>query len=349
MTAPSPTSPAVRIAADAGIHRLSLPTPFPVGPVNAWFVDDDPPTLVDAGPAGADALWALEQGLRALGRRVDDLARIVVTHEHADHVGLAALLQERTGAEVVALDVLAPRLRDLEDHGRREARFLAGAAAAHGVPAVAADAVATLHLSHHQWAGRQVGDVVPVADGDAVAFAGRRLRVVHRPGHSATDTLLVDDARGIVLGGDHLLGHVPSVPLLTCRPAALHADAHPATAADRAPALPRYLDGISRTAAEDPRLVLGGHGSPVVDVPTLVATRRRSAERRARRILGLLGPDEAATAHDLASRLWGDVVRRQVVLCLSETLGSLDLLAADGAVTATADGGDAPITWRRAA
>ncbi|MGE4426190.1 MAG: MBL fold metallo-hydrolase [Solirubrobacteraceae bacterium] len=356
MTVTRPDSPGLRLAADAGVHAMPLPTPFPVGPVNTWLVDDDPLTLVDTGPTGADALWALEQALADHGRRIEDLQRIVLTHEHADHVGLTALLQERSGAEVVALDRLAPRLTELEGHGRREAGFLATAAAAHGLPDPGVDALAALHLSHHAWAGRSVADVTPVAEDDEVAFADRRLRVVHRPGHSTTDTLLVDEDRGIVIGGDHLLGHVPSVPLLTARPEALRPDAHPATAGDRAPALPRYLDGIRRTAADDPAVVLGGHGTPVTDVATLVATRVRSAERRARRILGLLDPDERATAYDLAGRLWGDVARRQVVLCLSETLGSLDLLAAAGDVateSVAGDGDDASgrdgtlIVWRR--
>ena len=95
----------------AGIRRLSIPTPFAVGRVNCWLVEDDPLTLVDCGPNSGDALDELETGLRALGHRIEDLERIVLTHQHFDHVGLVGILARRSGAEVVALAELLADFR----------------------------------------------------------------------------------------------------------------------------------------------------------------------------------------------------------------------------------------------
>src|SRR4051794_8962127 len=91
-----------------GIHCLPIPTPFAVGRVNCYLIEDDPLTLVDTGPNSGKALDELEQQLEALGRRIEDLELIVITHQHMDPLGLAGIVARRSGAEVAVLDVLAP-------------------------------------------------------------------------------------------------------------------------------------------------------------------------------------------------------------------------------------------------
>ena len=71
-------------AADAGIHRLAVPTPFRVGKVNTYLIEDDPLTLLDSGPNSGTALDALEQALAQRGHRVEDLELIVISHQHMD-------------------------------------------------------------------------------------------------------------------------------------------------------------------------------------------------------------------------------------------------------------------------
>src|SRR3954449_7337758 len=96
------------LADDAGLRCLPIPTPFAVGRVNCWLIDDDPLTLLDTGPNSGKALDELERALPADGRRVEDLERIVISHQHMDHEGLVDILARRSGAEVAALDQLAP-------------------------------------------------------------------------------------------------------------------------------------------------------------------------------------------------------------------------------------------------
>src|SRR5919112_3424343 len=95
-------------AARHAVHRIAIPTPFAVGRVNLYLIDDDPLTLVDAGPNSGSSLEELQRCLRALGRSIEELERIVITHQHIDHIGLVQILAVRSGAEVVALDRLAP-------------------------------------------------------------------------------------------------------------------------------------------------------------------------------------------------------------------------------------------------
>src|SRR3954462_8948352 len=108
------------LAADAGIRCLPIPTPFAVGRVNCYLIEDDPLTLVDTGPNSGKALDELEQALAARGHRIEDLERIVITHQHIDHEGLIDILARRSGAEVCALDLLAPLLEAFGDNSERD-------------------------------------------------------------------------------------------------------------------------------------------------------------------------------------------------------------------------------------
>src|SRR5437899_7104848 len=87
------------------IIPISLPTPFYIGPVNVYLIAEDPVTLIDTGPKTKEAIEALREGLRHAGFRVSDIRRIVLTHAHEDHCGLArSLRDEAKNAEVLIHD-----------------------------------------------------------------------------------------------------------------------------------------------------------------------------------------------------------------------------------------------------
>src|ERR687891_1137076 len=80
---------------------ISLPTPFYIGPVNVYLIAEDPITIIDTGPKTKATVDALRDGLRSAGFRVSDIRRIVLTHAHEDHCGLAkSLRDEAKNAEV---------------------------------------------------------------------------------------------------------------------------------------------------------------------------------------------------------------------------------------------------------
>src|SRR5438105_434174 len=82
------------------IEKLVVPTPFPVGPINIYLIVEDPLTLVDTGPKTDEALAAVRDQLGKLGFSTKDIKRIILTHTHEDHCGLAGILQRESGARV---------------------------------------------------------------------------------------------------------------------------------------------------------------------------------------------------------------------------------------------------------
>ncbi|HEV2769098.1 MAG TPA: MBL fold metallo-hydrolase [Solirubrobacteraceae bacterium] len=311
-------------AAAAGVHRLALPTPFAVGRVSCWLIEDEPLTLVDTGPNSGKALDALERGLAHHGRRVEDLERIVLSHQHLDHIGLCDILARRSGAEVCSLAALAPWLARYGEEMEAGDAYAEAQMRRHGISADVTRALRAVARVARGW-GSRAEVTRGLVDGEALAFAGCTLRVHHRPGHSPSDTILHDEQRGVLLGGDHLLRHISSNPLLS-RP--LDGDA----GKERPRALLTYLDSMRATQAmEGVDVVLPGHGEPFDDAGALVEERFRMHARRADKILGLVS-ERPRTAYEVGQELWGEVALTQAYLCLSEVLGHVDLLVRDGRV-----------------
>ncbi|MEW9031663.1 MAG: MBL fold metallo-hydrolase, partial [Planifilum fimeticola] len=60
-----------------GIHRITLPTPFPIGPVNVYLVESESLTLVDVGPKTDEAWESLKNQLRDRGYSPSDIEQVV--------------------------------------------------------------------------------------------------------------------------------------------------------------------------------------------------------------------------------------------------------------------------------
>ncbi len=331
-------------AADAGIHCLPIPTPFRVGRVNTYLIDDDPLTLVDSGPNSGTALDTLERALAAHGRRVEDLGLIVISHQHIDHLGLVSILARRSGAEVAALDLLAPWVEHWSEAMDADDAFAERTMAEHGIPQDVRHALIGVSQSYRGW-GAAATVTQPLAAGSELRLRDRTLRVHHRPGHSPSDTIFHDERQGIVLGADHLIKHISSNPLIS-RPLTAgtieEADGGGGggETAERPHALEIYVDSLRATRAmEHVDIVLAGHGEPVTDHVALIDERFRLHARRAEKIRRLIADSGPATAYEIAQSLWGNVAVTQAYLTLSEVLGHVDLLVGDGQVVQQRDGG----------
>jgi len=330
MTALDPQA-ALAEAASAGIHCMPIPTPFLVGRVNCYLIEDDPLTLVDTGPNSGKALDELERALGERGRRVEDLELIVVTHQHIDHIGLLEVLVRRSGAEVAALELLTDYLGDYRRAAELDDEFAVALMLRHGIPAEMTQALRSVSSAFRGW-GSGATVTTPLQDGGRLTLRDRTFAVQHRPGHSPSDTVFWDEASGILLGGDHLIKHISSNPLVA-RP--LDGGADPAA---RPQALRTYVASLTATRELPARFVLSGHGEPVTDHRALIDERFGLTERRKRKMHGLLG-EGPLTAHELAQRMWGNVAVTQAFLTLSEVLGHLDLLVVEGAVVEREENG----------
>lgn len=324
-------------AAEAGVHRIPVPTPYSVGNINTYLIEDDPLTLVDTGPNWGISLDVLASGIEALGHALGDIDLILLSHQHADHFGLADIVARRSGAEVGALEMLVPWFADYGEQSTAENAFGESVMKAHGVPDEMSSILPMIAAAY-----RCLGLAVPVTRtlraGEEIRLRDRTLEVSHRPGHSPGDTIFHDRASGILLSADHLIGHISSNPLLM-RPLTSPDRERVDGALERPHQLMKYIASMQETQAmADVSLVLPGHGAPVTGPVKLIDDRLHGHERRKEKIFRLL-EQEPHTAHSVAKSMWGSIAITQAYLTLSEVLGHMDLLVDEGRVTEAVEHG----------
>lgn len=317
------------------IVPLALPTPFPVGPANAYFLPGGVPTLVDCGPNSEDALAALDAGLRQAGARLADLRQLVVTHAHLDHFGLVARLRDAApGLRVLAHPAAVPWL---EDFGREWAERTEGQrrfGRAMGLDDAAVDVLVSVGRWLEQFGASAPVDA-PVDEGDEVLAGDGRWQVLHTPGHSPSDIGLLGPG-GAYLGGDTLLRDISSNALVEPPPAGR----------PRARSLLAYLASLRRLSKEPVTTVYPGHGPAFDGHAALIRRRIRMHRARRLKLWRMVAGRREARPVDLALELFPGIRPSQVYLALSEVLGHLDWLEADGRVAQEIRAG---VTWYRAA
>lgn len=326
------------LGARAGVHRIAVPTPFLVGRVNCYLIEDQPLTLIDTGPNSGKSLDVLAQGLAEHGHRIEDLELIVITHQHMDHLGLLEILARRSGAEVAALGLLAPYLESFRASAAADDEFAQRVMHRHGVPAELVTALGLVGEAYRAFGSS--GHVTrPLQEGDTLELRDRTLRAFHRPGHSPSDTIFYDERRRMLFAGDHLLASISSNPIVSRPLPSSHGrepDAEPA-AAERPPALLNYIESMRATREMEAELILTGHGEPVTDHVALIDQRLRMHQRRAEKMLRMLAA-RPLSAYELALTMWGNVAVTQAFLTISEVLGHMDVLIADGLVRELVEG-----------
>lgn len=308
-----------------GVKLIAIPTPFIVGRVNTYLFEGDPLTLLDTGPNSGTSLDELEQGLESAGFSIEDIGRVILSHQHVDHVGLAGIIQRRSGAEVMAIRALEAFLIDWKAAAERDDAVGGALMRQAGLSNQLLSAMASVSRAYRAFGGSVSLDSTLEA-GSAITIGHRTFDIMHKPGHSPSDTVFHCRADGLLVSADHLLERVSSNPLVT---APLDPEADLAV---RPRPLPTYLRNMSETRELDVSLVLPGHGDPFTDHREVIDARMKMHERRAAKLLASLS-GQPKTAFELAEEMWGDVATSQAFLAISEVVGHMDLLIEEGSVT----------------
>ncbi|ENO88245.1 MBL fold metallo-hydrolase [Thauera linaloolentis] len=301
-----------------GVHWVRMPLPFALDHINLWLLDDGGErVIVDAGYGSEQtrAAWAslLDNDARAV-------TRVVVTHHHPDHLGLASWLAARDGASVHmslgeyltgkaiwhqspgygAPDMVA----QFRAHGLDEARAAAlaarGNAYRHGVPEIPA---------HYE----------RLRHGSTLSIGGRQWRVIVGYGHAPEHASLYCGELGVLISGDMLLPRIST-----------NVSVHAATPHDDA--LGDFLDAIRELCnLPDDTLVLPSHGKPFKGIRSRVEQLVAHHRERCAALQAECGT--ARTAADLLTTLFPrELDTHQVMFAMGEAIAHLNYLEKRGAL-----------------
>jgi glyoxylase-like metal-dependent hydrolase (beta-lactamase superfamily II) len=335
---PVPTAPAPGSVTDIapGVLWLRLPLPFALDHVNIYLIEDGPGwAVLDTGidDARSRAMWLAALQGRLRGR---PLTRLIVTHFHPDHIGLAGWLAEAHGLDLTMsqTEFLFSHHVRLPGHaGKRaaqEAFYHAGGLEGPDVTGLLGGGHAYLDMT----------SPLPlvftrVAAGDTLDLSGRRFEVLTGPGHAPEQIMLLNRDENLFLAADQVLAHIsPNISVWFQEPAA--------------DPLGGYLASLERLRAvvADDVLVLAAHNLPFRGLHERLDELARHHEERCERIL-----DACVRAPHSAAELLPVVFHRpldahQTGFAFGEVLAHTNYLRRRGALLGVT-GDDGVVRLRR--
>ena len=313
------------------INRIEIPIPFPIRSVNCYFIEDSIPTLIDAGFCSAEGLDVVELAIKKAGYRLNDIKRILLTHGHLDHVGLAGKIAAVSGAEVF----IHPLDRDKciwdvrENQEKRMSPFLRFFKEA-GLP----DAI--IREISHRMSDRFERffpgdfDVKYITGQETFSFDDFTLKVVCCPGHTPGAVCFFGRNNGRLFSGDHLLQNITSNPVVEI-------ESQDKNNGYRS--LSSYLKSLEMLSAMEVKEVLPGHGAPFSNSRERVDEIIDHHRIRRQEVLDALTefkrdfPDRGEmTLFMVSQKLFPELRGWDIFLGLSETHGHLEVLKDEGLI-----------------
>lgn len=314
----------------SGVYQIEVP--FPGGKdgyTNVYVLEgQDGHVLIDSGWGDLEAFSALREGLTREHLKFKDIKRIVITHIHPDHYGLAGRVKEFCGAEMVmhrlSAELIPSRyiatgelLEQVEEELSRN-----------GVPMSELQGMRREALSLEQFVSPCLPDTV-LDGGDSFSNGLFNFEAIHTPGHSPDHLCLYEPGRQFLFSGDHILPD--SVP---------HVGLHPQSGDNP---LGDYLASLQAVGSLKVKFVFPGHGSVFNGLNLRVEEIGRAHEQRKRDVLNTVRND-LKTAYQIAAELFwndghGEVAFRNLAcwgkrMAVQESMAYLSLLVREDKVGA---------------
>ena len=315
-----------------GVFWVRMPIPFPPRHVNLWLLRDGAGwAVVDTGIATEEVrdAWRRVFAVHGIAR----LTRVICTHLHPDHAGLAGWLCETYAAPLVMSreEWLMAKLATIDVRAAPPDAYLAYQRAA-GMTEAQIEAYRADGYAGFAKVMSPVPDAYRrMAHGDVLSIDGADWQVLVGEGHSPEHACLACPERNVMIAGDQILPRItPHIGVSAAEPEADSLGAY-LTTFDRFRHLPTDM------------LVLPSHGRPFVGLHTRIAQLEAHHLGRLDALCNTLSDGTAHRRIDLVETMLGRPLRGdgiwELILGLSETASHLNRLVEMGKVARTAEDG----------
>jgi glyoxylase-like metal-dependent hydrolase (beta-lactamase superfamily II) len=300
------------------IYKIPVVTPYPVGPVNSYLIKSEPYTLLDPGPATPAAKRSLIAGLLQYDVELNDIQRVVLSHSHLDHSGLAQWMHRLAGVEICLHHLELRKLSPDYDFYLERLAFFQEA----GLPAGALYEILS-DFDPVEKAEPFSADATLLKGDETLSFADGELIVKHFPGHSDGHICLYDEEKKHLLAGDFILKEITPNPNM---------EPNPEDFTQRLPTLTQYIEGLNRLEELEPKKILPGHGGNIDDSREAVAVARKHHQARLELVYQAI-KEQSKSVYQLMRVFYPDIKGFEIYLGISEIYSHVDYLVAQGRIT----------------
>jgi glyoxylase-like metal-dependent hydrolase (beta-lactamase superfamily II) len=260
--------------------------------------------------------------LREAGLDIGDVDRIIITHGHMDHFGLASGIREVVKHPIECLIHAEDRWQIssenfLKEMWSDEATTLMAMA---GMPPQEMEKVRQRFSGFKEFCD-PLDNVTVLENGDEIEGDGYHLKVIHTPGHTPGSCSFYESRQRILFSGDTIIKHITPNPLIAIKRNRLRDTGYKS--------LKAYSRSLDRLAKLDIRYVFTGHGEYIRDLAKVISMYKSQHRERMELIWNALNK-QARHPYDIIEEVFLNVPEGDVFLAISEILVHLEILIDEG-------------------
>ncbi|WP_078409847.1 MBL fold metallo-hydrolase [Priestia abyssalis] len=297
---------------NCSVYPIKVPAKHGLKTFNFYLREDNGSlSLIDAGVNTAECWDVFMNTMAETGFALHDLDRIILTHNHEDHIGLVNRILSVKEVPVYAHTEAIHRLKRDKDFFALRVEFFRKLYQEMGCGAAGEKQVEKLKAAVKKNEKDKIkSEIISLAESDTIVG----LQVIETPGHSPDHLVFLDAERRQLFGGDHLIGHISS-----------NAIVEPDQEGKRILTLVEYIRSLEKCIGLDLETIFSGHGSFIHNHRQLIHHRLEKIQQKSERLLELIDSG-MSTAAQLAQVYYRDKYETQFSLVMSEIIGQLDWL-----------------------
>nr|MDO8097901.1 MBL fold metallo-hydrolase [Candidatus Njordarchaeota archaeon] len=301
------------------VYLIRVPSLFPVGATNCYVITAGEPSLIDVGLKSRKSYETIHKELGSLKLAPKDIQKIIVTHAHVDHFGLIHELQEDSSCDVYVHAEDFEFVSNYAGAYLKRMDYFGDILLSSGTPQKILDDLQAAYIFLKD-VGGSVANCKKINDGDTITLGDVKLNVVHTPGHTVGEIVLLWEEKETLFCGDHMLNDITPNVGVTLRGTPVVS------------LLPDYLRSLERTLKLPGEVAFPGHRS------VIQGFRKRALEilehHRERKMLMLEAVRQGEkTPFEVSRIVFGKVTLSEVPLAITETMSHMQVLEGEGKVS----------------
>ncbi len=306
------------------IHVIAIPLPgfSDLITSNLYLLANDPLTLIDTGPKFPGAFDTVVEQINHAGYDIRDIERIIITHGHLDHFGLAVRISEAARRPVECFihgeDKWGVSRESFQEEAwSKEAGDLMKMV---DMPQKEVEKIRK-RFSFFRELCDPLDNASAMEEGDEFTGEGYHLSVIHTPGHSPGSSCLYESREKILFSGDHIIKHITPNPLIEIKRGRLRDPDYQS--------LKAYMNSLDKLSRLDVRFVFPGHGEHIEDLRGLIAAYKEHHLKRMDTVWEALNKSSRPLYH-LIGDVFKYVPENDIFLAISEIVVHLEMLLDEG-------------------
>lgn len=299
---------AILVDGEKAVYPFIFPSSYGgMGSINCYiYRNGSDYTLIDAGiETDAFEQFFFEQ-LQAYGIELTQVNRIILTHFHADHIGLVNKIRRLHHIPVYASDIAIPRLKCVDDYLHQKVAFYHDLYRQYGVSDLAKERMAKLEKTLQQKEKIMIVSAIErIGDGEQLAG----LHVLAAPGHSPDSICLYDAQTGWLFAGDFLLASGMTSALID------HDEAGEPTNP-----IAQYMASIKRLETYSIHRVFAGHQDSFEQVYEVMTNSLAKREYKLSKLVAKIAQGHE-TARAVGEAMYGSRFAQHFTFTISEVIG----------------------------